>query len=163
MLPTDLTVAAVVKQDDRYLMIEETASGLEVITQPGGHIENNESPEEACVREILEETRCNVRIDSLLGVYLWIQPQTRQQFLRIVFVADYLGEDPTRRLDHGIRAVRWMSIADIRARQARHRTPIVLRCLQDYLDGKRHPQSALQGLSPVQQRVSDVLATASLV
>ena len=95
MLPTDLTVSAVVEQDGTFLIVEERSSGALVFTQPGGHIEASESPEEACSREVLEETGCEVAINSLLGVYLWIHPQTRQQFLRIVYVADFLQEKHT--------------------------------------------------------------------
>ena len=102
MLATDLTVAAVVVQDGKFLIVEERASGLDVITQPGGHIETGESPEEACTREVREETGCDIAINGLLGVYLWIHPQTRRQFLRIVYVGDLLLEDPTRKLDDGI-------------------------------------------------------------
>src|SRR5690606_20670053 len=102
VLPTDLTVSAVVQRDGRYLIVEERASGVIVFTQPGGHIEAGESPEQAVVRETLEETRCTVEVESLLNVYLWIQPQTRQQFLRIVYVARFAGENPALALDDGI-------------------------------------------------------------
>lgn len=163
MLPTDLTVAAVVERDDRFLIVEERASGALVFTQPGGHIEASESPEEACIREVLEETRCNVVADGLLGVYLWIHPQTRQQFLRIVFVANFIDEDPTRKLDDGIQAVHWMTRDDVQWRQRDLRTPVVLRCLDDFMAGKREPEEILAGAAPIQHRVADVLANALLV
>lgn len=112
MLPTDLTVAAVVPEAGRYLIVEERASGMVVVTQPGGHIEANESPDEAVVRETLEETGCHIEVDSLLGVYLWIHPRTRQNFLRIVYVARFLSEDKSRPLDEGVHAVHWYSLED---------------------------------------------------
>ncbi len=93
MLPTDLTVSAVVEKNGRFLMIEERSSGVIVVSQPGGHIEPGESPEQAAEREALEESGCQISITGLLGVYLWIQPQTRQNFLRIVYVADFISED----------------------------------------------------------------------
>ena len=163
MLPTDLTVAAVVEKDGRFLIVEERASGVIVFTQPGGHIEADESPEEACIREVLEESRCQIDIDGLLGVYLWIHPQTRQQFLRIMFIANYVGENESRKLDDGIHAVHWMSRDDIEWRLRKLRTPMVIRCVDDYLAGKRQSQSILAGSAPIQHRVADVLATASLV
>jgi 8-oxo-dGTP pyrophosphatase MutT (NUDIX family) len=163
VLATDLTVSAVVVQDGKFLIVEERASGLDVITQPGGHIETGESPEEACTREVREETGCDIAINGLLGVYLWIQPQTRQQFLRIVYVGDLLLEDPTRKLDDGIYAVHWYSKADIEHHARKLRTPVVLRCIEDYLAGRRQPESILAGAIPIQQRVADVLASASLV
>ena len=134
-----------------------------VFTQPGGHIEKGESPEDACRREVLEESLCHVIIDDLLGVYLWIHPQTRQQFLRIVFVASYTGTDETRALEDGVRAVHWMTRDDVQWHLRRLRTPAVLRCVDDYLAGKRESQAILAGASPIQHRVADVLATASLV
>jgi len=163
VLPTDLTVAAVVEHDGCFLIVEERASGVVVLTQPGGHIEANESPEEACIREVFEETRCNIVADGLLGVYLWIHPQTRQQFLRIVFVAILTGEDPSAKLDDGIHAVHWMTRDDLEWRRRDLRTPVVLRCLDDYIAGKREPESILSGSAPIQQRVADVLASALLV
>jgi 8-oxo-dGTP pyrophosphatase MutT (NUDIX family) len=163
VLATDLTVAAVVEQDGKFLIVEERSSGVDVITQPGGHIEAGESPEEACTREVLEETGCDIAIDGLLGVYLWIHPQNRQQFLRIVFVGDLLLEDPTRKLDDGIYAVHWYNKADIEHHVRKLRTPVVMRCIEDYFAGKRQPESILAGAIPIQQRVADVLASAALV
>jgi len=163
VLPTDLTVSAVVEQDGQFLIVEERSSGVLVITQPGGHIEAGESPEEACTREVLEETGCDIAINSLLGVYLWIQPQTRQQFLRIVYVADLLLEDASRKLDDGIHAVHWYIKADIEHHVRKLRTPVVMRCIEDYVAGKRQPESILAGAMPIQHRVADVLASASLV
>lgn len=163
VLPTDLTVSAVVEQDGTYLIVEERSSGVLVVTQPGGHIETGESPEEACIREVLEETGCDIAINSLLGVYLWIHPQSRQQFLRIVYVADLLQENPKAKIDDAIHAVRWYSRADIEHHVRQLRTPVVLRCIDDYVAGNRQPESILAGAIPIQQRVADVLANASLV
>lgn len=163
MLPTDLTVSAVVPQDGRYLIVEERASGVIVVTQPGGHIEVNESPEEAAVRETLEETGCRVEVDSLLGLYLWIHPQTRQQFLRIVYVANLVSEDRTGPLDDGIHAVHWYSLDDLRRRRQSLRSPVVIRCIDDYLAGVRQPDELLTPLMPLQKNVDAVLASAHLV
>jgi ADP-ribose pyrophosphatase YjhB (NUDIX family) len=163
VLPTDLTVAAVVPKDGRYLVVEERASGVVVVTQPGGHIEAGESPEQAVVRETLEETRCTVEVDGLLGVYLWIHPQTRQQFLRIVYVASFVGEDPALDLDDGIYAVHWYTLEDLVKRRESLRSPVVIRCLQDHVAGRRKPESLLASMLPVQHNVDRVLATASLV
>ena len=85
MYPTDQTVSAVIEDNGRYLLVEEHAMGEVVLNQPGGHIEAGESPEEAVVREVVEETGCKVACGELIGVYLWIHPQTRQQFLRLAY------------------------------------------------------------------------------
>ena len=74
MYPTDLTVAAVIEHNDKYLLVEERAMGRRVFSQPGGHIEADESPEQATVREVLEETGCTVECQDMIGVYLWIHP-----------------------------------------------------------------------------------------
>lgn len=163
MLPTDLTVAAVVPRDGRYLIVEERASGAMVITQPGGHIEAGESPEEAVVRETLEETGCLVEVESLLGVYLWIHPQSRQQFLRIVYVASLVSDDRSLPLEEGVHAVHWYSLDDLRRRRQSLRNPVVLRCIDDYVAGVRRPQDLLAPMMPVQNNVDAVIANALLV
>ena len=163
MLPTDLTVSAVVEVDNRFLLIEERSSGIVAVNQPGGHIEAGESPEEAIIHETLEKARCEILVSGLLGVYLWIQPQSRQQFLRIVYIADMLSEDHSRNLDHGIHAVHWYTMADILHHKNNLRSPVVLRCVEDYLAGCRQPESLLAGMAPVQQNVAAVMANACLV
>lgn len=163
MLPTDLTVSAVVERDGEFLIVEERSSGVVVLNQPGGHIEAGESPEEATVRETREETGCDVAIDGLLGVYLWIHPQSRQNFLRIVYVAKLLRQDPACDLDDAIHAVHWYKPADLRKRRREIRSPVVLRVIEDYLAGKRQPDSLLDGLLPLQRHVHQVMANACLV
>lgn len=163
MYPTDLTVAAVVEDDGRYLLVEEHAMGQVVLNQPGGHIEAGESPEEAVIREVLEETGCDIACGELIGVYLWIHPQTRQQFLRIVYAAKFLACDESRQLDHSIVARRWQTRADLEERRATLRTPVVLRCIHDYEAGKRQADNLLSGMLPLQNNVDAVLANADLV
>ena len=163
MQTTDLTVSAVVEQDGRYLMVEEIASGAMVLNQPGGHLESGESPEEAVIREVLEETGCEVACGELIGVYLWIHPQTRQQYLRIVYVATLLNEDHSRALDDGIVAKRWLRRADVEQRRPSLRSPVVERCIQDFEAGRRQPDELFSGMRPLQQHVHAVLASADLV
>ncbi len=163
MYPTDLTVAAVVELDDRFLLVEEMSMGRKVLSQPGGHIEAGESPEQTVVRETLEETGCVVECSDLIGVYLWIHPQTRQQFLRIVYAAGFLSCDEDQPLDDGIVARRWATLAQLESRQAVLRSPAVLRCVQDFVSGKRQSDALLNGMLPLQHNVHKVLATANLV
>lgn len=160
---TDLTVSAVVERDGRFLIVEERSSGVVVMNHPGGHIEAGESPEQAVVREALEETGCQITVSGLLGVYLWIHPQTRQQYLRIAYVGNYIDHDETRKLDDGIYAVHWLTPADLERRLEKLRSPIVTRCVEDYLTGQRQPDSFLASLMPVQQNVAAVMANAALV
>ena len=163
MYPTDLTVAAVIEHEGRYLLVEERAMGERVLTQPGGHIEADESPEQAVVREVLEETGCTVECEDMIGVYLWIHPQTRQQFLRIVYAAKFVSCDESLQLDDGILGRRWMSLGDLRDRRPVLRTPAVLRCVEDYVSGRRESDALLTGMLPLQQNVHRILATADLV
>lgn len=163
MLPTDLTVSTIVERDDHFLMIEERSSGQLVVNQPGGHINAGESPEQAAEREALEESGCIVSVTGLLGVYLWIHPQTRQNFLRIVYIADLVSQNPKRRLDNGIQAVHWYKLSDVRQRKRELRSPIVLRSIEDYIAGNRQSVSLLADMMPIQQNVDQVLANAALV
>ena len=160
---TDLTVAAVIEKDGQYLFVEERAMGNIVLNQPGGHIESSESPEQAVVREVLEETGCTVSCGELIGVYLWIHPQSRQQFLRLVFVARFIACDENRPLDANILRRRWLSRSDIESRRKSLRTPVVLRCIHDFEAGRRQSDELLSGMLPLQHNVDAVLARADLV
>ncbi len=163
MHPTDLTVAAVVEHEGRFLLVEEYASGRRVLSQPGGHIEAGESPEQAVVREALEETGCDISCADLIGVYLWIHPQTRQQFLRIIYAATFVHCDESRKLDEGILGRHWLTLEELETRQPMLRSPAVLRCVRDYVSGKRQSDVLLTGMLPLQHNVDRVLATADLV
>lgn len=163
MYPTDLTVSAVVEHQGRYLLVEEYAMGGIVLNQPGGHIEAGESPEEAVIREALEETGCNVSCGELIGLYLWIHPQTRQQFVKIVYAGSFLNYDQHRALDDSIVARRWYTREDIEHRSATLRSPIVLRCVRDFEAGRRQSDALLSGMLPLQHNVDAVLAKADLV
>jgi len=163
VLTTDLTVAAVVVHGGAYLIVEETVGGETVVTQPGGHIESGESPEDAVRREVFEETACDVIVGDLIGVYQWIHTQTRQQFLRIVYLAELEKAHRRRPPDAAIHAVHWLSRADLLHRSHQHRSPVVMRCVEDYLSGKRQPNSLLSGMEPIERHVDSVLANARLI
>ncbi|MDH3907031.1 MAG: NUDIX hydrolase, partial [Gammaproteobacteria bacterium] len=141
-------MSAVIERDGQYLMVEEITSGAVVLNQPGGHLETGESPEEAVIREVLEETGCDVACGELVGIYLWIHPQSRQQFLRIVYVASLLNEDESRPLDDGIIAKHWLSRADIEYRRQSLRTPIVQRCILDFEAGRRQSDVLFSDMLP---------------
>jgi len=137
--------------------------GLVVLGQPGGHIESGEAPEEAVVREVLEETGCTISSDDLIGVYLWIHPQTRQQFLRIVYAATFVSCDESLTLDHSILSRQWLTRAELEARRGNLRSPAVLRCIQDYENGRRESDKLFAGMLPLRNNVHRVLARADLV
>jgi ADP-ribose pyrophosphatase YjhB (NUDIX family) len=163
LLPTDLTVSAVVERQDSFLTVEKRVSGDVVVTQPSARLETDESPEQAVVRGSLQETGLELAVSGLLGVYLWIHPQTRQQFLRIVYTAELVREHVDHQLDEHIQGIHWYSLGDIRNRSRELLSPIVQRCIEDYIVGKRVSDELLNDLMPIQQNVGAIMANACLV
>jgi 8-oxo-dGTP pyrophosphatase MutT (NUDIX family) len=141
----DLTVAAIVQQDDRFLVVEERIKGRLVLNQPAGHVEDGESIIDAVIRETLEETAWRFAPRHLLGCYLWRNAAGRTT-LRVAIAGDVTGHDPDRPLDRGIVAAHWMDRAALVADAARLRSPLVLRCFDDHLAGQRHDLSVLAHL-----------------
>jgi 8-oxo-dGTP pyrophosphatase MutT (NUDIX family) len=133
----DLTVAAVVLRDDRFLVVEERIARATVFNQPAGHVEDRESLLDAVVRETLEETACHFVPKHVLGFYLWRNQTNARTTVRVAISGDITGHDPNRRLDHGIIAAHWLSRDELVARSARLRSPLVLRCIDDHLAGQR--------------------------
>jgi NADH pyrophosphatase NudC (nudix superfamily) len=134
-----VTVAAVVERDGAFLLVEEEAHGRIVLNQPAGHWEPGETLAEACVRETLEETAHHFRPSGLLGVYRWHFPEADVTFLRFAFCGEITGHEPGRALDKEIRRALWLTPDEIRAQRERHRSPLVLACLEDHLAGRRYP------------------------
>jgi len=133
-----VTVAAVIERDGRFLLVEEkTADGLR-FNQPAGHLEAGESLLGAVAREAMEEAAHPFVPEYLVGVYLWTRPQGDVTYLRFAF-AGRVGEgDPARALDDGIVRAVWMTLDELRATRARHRSPLVLQCVEDWLAGRRY-------------------------
>ena len=139
----NVTVAAVVERDGKFLLVEEeTEAGL-AFNQPAGHLEAGEALVDAVVREALEETAWHFRPTHLVGIYHWRHPDKDITYLRFAFAGELLGHEPDRRLDDGIVAARWLTLDEVKATQARHRSPLILRCCEDYLAGKRYPLDLL--------------------
>lgn len=139
----NVTVAAVVERDGAFLLVEEqTTEGL-CYNQPAGHLESGESLLEAVARETLEETAWRFTPSALIGVYQYRQPDSGVTYLRFAFTGTLSGHQPQRPLDDGILRALWLPVADIRASRARHRSPLLLQCVEDYLAGQRHPLSLL--------------------
>jgi len=140
---TSVTVAAIVERDGRYLLVEEhTPDGL-LLNNPAGHLDPGESPLEAVVREALEETGCVFTPRALVGVYL-SRAQRRDPpgdvtYVRIAFTGDVSDPLPGRALDPEIARTLWMTRDELRASSARHRSPLLLSCVDDHSAGRRYP------------------------
>jgi 8-oxo-dGTP pyrophosphatase MutT (NUDIX family) len=147
-----VTVAAIIERDGRFLLVEEETSDGIRFNQPAGHLDPNESLEQAVVRETLEETAHDFSPTALVGMYMarYISSRTQLEvtYLRFAFTGT-LGRMYNQPLDDGILRTVWMSHEELIASQHKHRSPLVLQCVQDYLDGKRAPLSLLYTHSTV--------------
>src|SRR5688500_12723526 len=138
-----VTVAAIIERGGRFLLVEEeTTNGLK-LNNPAGHLDPGESPAEGCAREALEETAHAFRPTELLGIYLsrFQRAATGEDitYLRFAFRGELGAHYPDRALDAGIVRTVWMTPDEIRRCAPRHRSPLLLRCLEDYLAGVRYP------------------------
>lgn len=161
---TSVTVAAVIERGGRFLLVEEeTRDGLK-LNQPAGHLDPGESLVRAVIRETLEETAHSFEPRALLGCYLarsvtsptGQHPEGDITYVRFAFTGDLGALDSGRPLDTGIVRTVWLSADEIRACPERHRSPLVLACVEDYLAGKRfaldalytHPSTLMRGAQP---------------
>lgn len=143
----ELTVAAVIERNGRFMLVEELVSGRLVLNQPAGHVEPGESLAEAVTREALEETAWTFVPEDIIGVYLWGREGSPNPFLRVAFSGRCVAHDSTRKLDAGIERVLWLSREDLMARSARLRSPMVMRAVDDYERGIRYPLDLFQDLA----------------
>ncbi|MBN4668257.1 NUDIX hydrolase [Pandoraea nosoerga] len=139
----NVTVAAVVERDGRFLFVEERKPAGLLINQPAGHLERGESILAAVRREVLEETGYAFEPQHLLGIYLAPGPEDIA-YLRFTFAGALGAHDPTRPLDEGIVGTLWLTPQEMRAQRARHRSPILEQCVDDYLRGVRYDLAILQ-------------------
>jgi ADP-ribose pyrophosphatase YjhB (NUDIX family) len=137
-----VTVAAVVEQAGRFLLVEEATEEGVLFNQPAGHLEDGESLLDAVRREVLEETSRTFVPDGLIGVYRWRLPDRGRTYLRFCFHGRCSERDPRRPLDEGILGTFWMERAELAA-TARLRSPLVLVCIDDYLAGRSFPLNLL--------------------
>lgn len=138
-----VTVATIVEHEGRFLFVEELKGGRLVLNQPAGHLEPKESLLQAAVRETLEETGCDVELTGVTGIYLYTAPSNGVTYQRICFIARLLEHHVERELDSDISGIRWLTYDELLAERGRLRSELVLRCLDDYLDGARFPLSLI--------------------
>jgi ADP-ribose pyrophosphatase YjhB (NUDIX family) len=139
----NVTVAAVVEREGRFLLVEEDTAHGRRFNQPAGHLESGESLTDAVARETLEETAHSFKPTALLGVYQYYHASDEVTYLRFAFTGEITAHDPGRALDAGIVRAAWLAPEDIRRETARHRSPLVMRCVEDYLAGRRYPLDVL--------------------
>ncbi len=140
-----VTVAAVVERDGRFLLVEErTEDGLR-INQPAGHLEPGETLQQAVMREALEETAHPFTPTALLGIYLWRRPGPADAttYLRFAFTGELQERIAGRPLDRVIVQAVWLSRQELAQRSGEWRSPLVARCVDDYLSGQRYPLDVL--------------------
>lgn len=138
-----VTVAAIIERDGRYLLVEEhTPEGLR-LNNPAGHLDPGEGPVDACAREAWEETAHRFTPTHLVGVYLsrFQRPATGEDitYLRFAFTGTVSEQVSGQNLDQGIVRTLWLTPDEIRTSRDRHRSPLVLQCLEDHLAGRRYP------------------------
>jgi 8-oxo-dGTP pyrophosphatase MutT (NUDIX family) len=141
--PPSVTVAAVIEQAGKFLVVEEDYDGKRVLNQPAGHLDPGESLVCACAREVMEETAYRFEPTALIGIYRWYYAPRDITFLRFGFAGELRGFEAGRALDKGIVAAHWMSRDELVARGAELRSPLVMQCLDDYLAGRRYPLDLL--------------------
>jgi 8-oxo-dGTP pyrophosphatase MutT (NUDIX family) len=142
-----VTVAAIVHQNDRFLLVEEHTSDGIRLNNPAGHLDQGESLIDAVVRETREEAAYRFAPEYFLGAYMsrYLSRRTGKDvtYLRFAFVGNVSDHDPEQVLDDGIIRALWMTIDEVRASADMHRSPLVLRCIVDYLAGQRLPLDAV--------------------
>lgn len=134
-----VTVASIVERGGRFLVVEEDTRTGRKLNQPAGHLECRESLPAAAARETLEETAWVVVPTALVGIYRWDAADNGSTYVRFAFAAEARRHDPARALDDGIVRALWLTYDEIVARRADHRSPLVLRCIEDYRAGQRLP------------------------
>ena len=138
-----VAVAAIIERDGRFLFVEEEADGRRVLNQPAGHLDPGESLVTAVAREVLEETAHRFTPTALVGIYRWHYASRDTTFLRFAFCGDVAEAEQGRALDTEILALHWLTPQELAARLSMHRSPLVQRCLDDYLAGQRFPLDVL--------------------
>jgi len=139
-----VTVAAVIERQGKFLLVQERIEDRLVLNQPAGHLDPGESLVAACRREVLEETAHRFEPNGLVGVYRWHYAAENVTFLRFCFRGRITGSE-NKPLDKEIVALHWLTPAELTDRRAEHRSPLVQKCVEDFLAGRYFP---LEVLSP---------------
>ncbi len=134
-----LTVAAVIEEEGKFLLVEERSEGKIVLNQPAGHVEEEETIIQAVIRETLEESGRRFQPEAISGIYRWRSPDNGVTYLRLTFCGAHGERDRDLALDTDIITTHWLSLDELHQRSAQLRSPLVMRCFDDYLAGQRYP------------------------
>ena len=134
-----ITVASVIEKDKKYLFVEEYVKDLKVLNQPAGHLEENETIEEACARETLEETAFKVKVDYLIGIYQEREKDEIDMWLRFCFACKVIKKVENYKIDDNISNVIWLTENEFNLKpDDTHRSNMVKKSLQDFILGKEY-------------------------
>ncbi|MEZ5446196.1 MAG: NUDIX hydrolase [Gammaproteobacteria bacterium] len=141
----NVVVASVVERDGRFLVVEERdEEGRLVINQPAGHLDRGETLIAAARRETLEETAWHTEPLAIIGIYTYPRPGTDIVYMRCCYHSRALRHEPDRPLDYPVERVCWYTREELLERRPMHRSPLVMRCIEDYLAGRRFPLDLIQ-------------------
>ena len=144
----NVTVAAGVEREQKFLLVEENADNHIVFNQPAGHLEKNESLIDAVKREVLEETAWEFIPQAIVGVYMYPNQHSDITYLRICFSGTCENHHPEQALDEGIIQAVWLSKEEIRENNDKMRSQMVPQCINDYLSGKNYPLDLINSYLP---------------
>jgi 8-oxo-dGTP pyrophosphatase MutT (NUDIX family) len=143
----NVTVAAMIEQDGRFLLVEEKTERGNRFNQPAGHLEDNETLLQAVIRETMEESAYEFLPEAVLGIYHWKHTHNDTTYLRFAYIGKVCAHYPLQALDHGIIRAVWMTADEMRANAHLMRSPQVITCVDDYLAGKRFPLDSITHLA----------------
>lgn len=140
-----VTVAAIIRRNDKYLLVKETASSGQIVyNQPAGHVELKESLIDAVIREVAEETGLDFTPTALLGTYLISPAINGKTYLRFCFVGDTPNDQQPSPNDPDILDNCWFTVDEILALPEKSiRSALVLKCIEDFQKGIRLPLESL--------------------
>ncbi|MEE8058084.1 MAG: NUDIX hydrolase [Pseudomonadales bacterium] len=134
-----VTVATIVERDGKYLLVEEVSNGDLVFNQPAGHLDANETLQQAAIRETFEETGWTVTLKGIVGLALYTSPHNQVTYHRTTFIAEAISHNPDLALDDGIQQVLWMSYEEMLVNVDKMRSSLVIKSIEQYRAGHHYP------------------------